>query len=146
VPASILSVFACEWAIALTCSGLAMITRFTKGVRTRDTAMQLPVASMTTSSVASGRVAEAANYKHELAAQRTRTACPHFRAPGASVPDGRTIRLVHDEQSRTSVPDIFILVTNAIERLHEEFKRRIKELSLNLGDGRVRRQRLELSA
>ncbi len=62
-----------------------------------------------------GRVAEAANYKHELAAQRTRTACPHFHAPGASVPDGRAKRLVLDERSWALAPDIFILVTNPIE-------------------------------
>ncbi len=40
---------------------------------------------------------------------------PALRAPGASVPDGRTIRLVHDERSRTSAPDIFLPVTNPIE-------------------------------
>ena len=53
VPAPTLSVFTCACAIALTCNGLAITTRFTKGVSTRDTDMQLPVASITTSSVAS---------------------------------------------------------------------------------------------
>ena len=51
-PASILSVFTCACAIALTCSGFAITTRFTNGDNTRATAMQLPVASITTSSVA----------------------------------------------------------------------------------------------
>ena len=64
---------------------------------------------------ATGQVAEAANYKHELAAQHTRTARPHFHAPGASVPDGRATRLVLDERSWALAPDIFILVTNPIE-------------------------------
>jgi hypothetical protein len=40
-------------AIAFTCSGLAIITRATNGTRTRDTAMLLAVASITTSSLAS---------------------------------------------------------------------------------------------
>ena len=51
VPASILSVLTCAWAIAFTCKGLAMITRATNGVSTREAAMLLPVASITTSSV-----------------------------------------------------------------------------------------------
>jgi hypothetical protein len=38
-------------AMALTCNGLAMTTLATKGDSTRDTAMLLPVASITTSSV-----------------------------------------------------------------------------------------------
>jgi hypothetical protein len=32
------------------------------------------------------------------------SACPHLRAPGASVPDGRTIRHDHDDRGRTSAP------------------------------------------
>ena len=59
MPASILSVFTWAWAIAFTCSGLAIITRFTNGDSTRDTAMQLPVASITTSSVGQRLLAEA---------------------------------------------------------------------------------------
>ena len=160
MPASTLSVFTWACAIAFTCSGLAMITRRTNGDSTRETAMQLPVASMTTSSVDKdsclslrarsascrpGRRVEArrppnhhlaegsvdvdadhpsharlpvtANggsggrhdtYGFALSAQpgnrrggqlltralssSNRSACPHLRAPGASVPDGRTIR------------------------------------------------------
>jgi hypothetical protein len=49
-PASILSVLTCACAIALTCSGLATITRATNGDSTRTTAMALPVASTTISS------------------------------------------------------------------------------------------------
>ncbi len=52
--------------------------------------------------------------------------CTPKHTPGASVPDGRTIGLVHVERSWALAPEIFILVTNVIERLHEEFKRRIK--------------------
>ena len=33
------------------------------------------------------------------------SACPHLRAPGASVPDGRTIRHDHQDRSRTSAPE-----------------------------------------
>lgn len=47
-----LSVFTWACAIAFTCRGLAITTRATDGDSTRDTAMQLPVASITTSSVA----------------------------------------------------------------------------------------------
>ena len=39
-------------AASFTCKGLAITTRFTKGDSTCDTAMQFPVASITTSSVA----------------------------------------------------------------------------------------------
>jgi transposase-like protein len=41
-------------------------------------------------------------------------------------PDGRTIRHYVEHRSRTSAPRNLIPVTNAIERLHDEFKRRIK--------------------
>ena len=54
------------------------------------------------------------------------SACPHLRAPGAPVPDGRTIRRNNLIAAGDSSTAIFIPVTNAIERLHEEFKRRIK--------------------
>ena len=37
---------------------------------------------------------------------------PALRAPGASVPDGRTIRRHHQDRSRTSAPPILIPVTN----------------------------------
>ena len=33
------------------------------------------------------------------------SACPHLGAPGASVPDGRTIRRDHKNRSRTSAPE-----------------------------------------
>jgi transposase-like protein len=41
-------------------------------------------------------------------------------------PDGRTIRYDIEYRSGTLAPGHLIPVTNAIERLHEEFKRRIK--------------------
>src|SRR5438874_1462305 len=41
-------------------------------------------------------------------------------------PDGRTIRHDVENRSGTLAPRHLIPVTNAIERLHEEFKRRIK--------------------
>ena len=40
---------------------------------------------------------------------------PALRAPGASVPDGRTIRRNRSDPSRTSAPPILIPVTNPIE-------------------------------
>ena len=46
--------------------------------------------------------------------------------PVPLVPDGRTIRQDLIGPNRTPDTTIFIPVTNAIERLHEEFKRRIK--------------------
>ena len=49
---------------------------------------------------------------------------PTLRAPGASVPDGRTIRRDRFDPSRTSAPDILIPVTNPLERLNGEIKRR----------------------
>jgi hypothetical protein len=52
------------------------------------------------------------------------SACPHLRAPGASVPDGRTIRQDRQDPSRTSAPAILIPVTNPLERLNKEVKRR----------------------
>jgi hypothetical protein len=51
---------------------------------------------------------------------------PALGAPGASIPDGRTIRRNRQDPSGISGAGIFIPVTNAIECLHEEFKRRIK--------------------
>ena len=52
------------------------------------------------------------------------SACPHLRAPGASVPDGRTIRQDRGDPSRTSAPPILIPVTNPLERINGEIKRR----------------------
>ena len=46
--------------------------------------------------------------------------------PVPLVPDGRTIRQDLSCPSRMTDTAIVIPVTNAIERLHEEFKRRIK--------------------
>ena len=166
MPASTLSVFTWAWAIAFTCSGLAITTRATNGDSTRDTAMLLPVASITTSSVASrvlpkpssavrvmstrpacrstpfsqittspkvrwmsmpitrriraslsvpttGAAGRHDTYGSARAAQpgelqrrpatnassklMDRSACPHLRAPGASVPDARSIRRPPEE-------------------------------------------------
>ena len=52
------------------------------------------------------------------------SACPHLRAPGASVPDGRTIRQDRGDPSRTSAPPILIPATNPLERINGEIKRR----------------------
>ena len=49
---------------------------------------------------------------------------PALRAPGASVPDGRTICPNREGPSRTSAPVILIPVTNPLERLNKEVKRR----------------------
>ena len=59
--------------------------------------------------------------------RRERTWAPpgrHLRAPGASVPDGRTIGQTPKNQAGDSATDIFIPDTNALERLHGEIKRR----------------------
>jgi transposase-like protein len=52
-----------------------------------------------------------------------RTWCSRRLYPGW---DGRTIRRNRSSSSRKDSAEILIPVTNAIERLHEEFKRRIK--------------------
>jgi hypothetical protein len=52
------------------------------------------------------------------------SACPHLRAPGASVPDGRTICRNQPNRSGACGTAIFIPVTNPIERLNGEIKRR----------------------
>ena len=49
---------------------------------------------------------------------------PAFRAPGASVPDGRTIRLNHGGPSGTSAPAILIPVTNPIESVFATVRHR----------------------
>src|SRR5919112_2047394 len=51
------------------------------------------------------------------------SACPHLRAPGASVPDGRAIRREPEDRSRTGAPAILIPVTNPLERLDGDIKR-----------------------
>jgi hypothetical protein len=56
-------------------------------------------------------------------------ACPHLRAPGASVPDGRTI---HHSQGATvghRHRDL-IPVTNPLERLNGEIKRRTEVVGI----------------
>jgi Transposase, Mutator family len=53
-----------------------------------------------------------------------RSACPHLRAPGASVPDGRTIRRKLVARSREFGAGSLIPVTNGLERLNGEIKRR----------------------
>ncbi|MGB8525313.1 MAG: hypothetical protein WCD75_00415, partial [Rhodoplanes sp.] len=75
---------------------------------------------------ATGRVAEAASYKHELTAHRTRRPARTFVLPAPlsrMVAPYAAINLI---AAGTKGAAIFIPVTNAIERLHEEFKRRIK--------------------
>ena len=52
------------------------------------------------------------------------SACPHLRAPDASVPDGRTIRHDQDDRSRAKGIATLIPVTNTLERLNREVKRR----------------------
>ena len=51
------------------------------------------------------------------------SACPHLRAPGASVPDARSIHRVPKTQPNIGT-EILIPVTNPIERLNKEVKRR----------------------
>ena len=55
---------------------------------------------------------------------------PALRAPGASVPDGRTIRRDRFDPSRTSAPAILIPVTNPLERLNGEIKRRTEVVGI----------------
>jgi len=56
----------------------------------------------------------------------SRSACPHLRAPGASVPDGRTIGRTPKNQAGNGGTDIFIPVTNALESLHRSLRKIIK--------------------
>jgi len=52
-----------------------------------------------------------------------RTACPHLHAPGASVPDARSIR--HDRNHGRNIGTAYLIpVTNMLERLNEEIRRR----------------------
>ncbi len=52
-----------------------------------------------------------------------RTACPHLHAPGASVPDARSIR--HDRDHSRNIGTAYLIpVTNMLERLNEEIRRR----------------------
>jgi hypothetical protein len=55
---------------------------------------------------------------------------PTLRAPGASVPDGRTICRDRFDPSRTSAPAILIPVTNPLERLIGEIKRRTEVVGI----------------
>ena len=55
-----------------------------------------------------------------------RSACPHIRAPGASVPDGRTIRRGYGKSQRDVSSALLIPVTNAIESLHRGLRKIIK--------------------
>jgi hypothetical protein len=54
------------------------------------------------------------------------SACPRFMLPAPRSPDGRTIRDDPSDPRRAWGTAGIMPVTNAIERLHEEFKRRIK--------------------
>ena len=55
---------------------------------------------------------------------------PALRAPGASVPDGRTIRQDHAGPTRTSAPTILIPVTHPLECLNGEIKRRTEVVGI----------------
>ena len=65
------------------------------------------------------------------------SACPHLRAPGASVPDGRTIGQTPKNQARDSATDIFIPDTNLLERLFVEERRRLKIIPNAFGEKAV---------
>jgi hypothetical protein len=65
-----------EAAIALTCSGLAMITRATNGASTRDTPMLLAVASITTSSLASRLLANPSSAVRVISMRPARRSLP----------------------------------------------------------------------
>ena len=49
-----------------------------------------------------------------------RSACPHLRAPGASVPDGRTIRCSQAKLQRDVGPPLLIPLNNPLERIMRE--------------------------
>jgi transposase-like protein len=51
---------------------------------------------------------------------------PALGAPGASIPDGRTIRRNHQDPSRKISAGIFIPDTNAIESLNSKLRRAIR--------------------
>jgi hypothetical protein len=55
-----------------------------------------------------------------------RSACPHLRAPGASVPDGRTIRCSQAKLQRDVGPALLIPVNNPLERIMKEIRRRTR--------------------
>src|SRR5690554_6696176 len=54
------------------------------------------------------------------------SACPHIRAPGASVPDGRTIHRNPLSRSRNIGTATLIPVTNAIEALNSKLRRAVR--------------------
>jgi hypothetical protein len=55
-----------------------------------------------------------------------RSACPHLRAPGASVPDGRTIRYGYGKSQQDVGSALLIPVTNAIEALNSKLRRAVR--------------------
>jgi hypothetical protein len=75
-----------------------------------------------------------------------RSACPHLRAPGASVPDGRTIRCSQAKLQRDVGPALLIPVNNPLERILREIRRRTRvvgafpdgQSALNLAAARLR--------
>ena len=68
-----------------------------------------------------------------------RWACPHLRAPGASVPDGRTIGQTPKKQAGDSGTDILIPVTNPLKRLHGEIEWRTNVVGIFPNEGAITR-------
>ena len=52
-----------------------------------------------------------------------RSACPHLRVPGASVPDGRTIRCNYGKSQRDVGSALLIPVNNPLERIMRQIRR-----------------------
>src|SRR5215510_3143367 len=75
-----------------------------------------------------------------------RSACPHLRAPGASVPDGRTIRCGYGKSQQDVGSALLIPVNNPLERIMREIRRRTRVVgafpdgnsAINLAAARLR--------